>query len=393
LKREGAQGRAYEIREAQGLMQTLREFERQLGKRAVALYTLVGPERFRVVLITADARIAAESPIGSAELNKRILAFRQVLEDPRVDPRPLAKELYGIILAPIAPALEEAKATTLMWSLDGALRYVAIPALHDGERYLAEKYESVVFTPASQNNLRDEPTPQWHGVGFGVSRAVAEFSPLPAVLDEMRGIFRQPGSADAPLEGRVLLDEQFTQAAFRTALREGLPVVHIATHFKFQPGNETDSFLLLGDGSRMTLAQLRDASSAFAGVELLALSACNTAIGGGDASGAEVEGFAVLAQRQGARAVLASLWAVADAGTRIFMEEFYRGRVFGDLSKAEALRRAQLALLRGTAYVAPAGADRGLEFPSGNRVFVAPTEAPYAHPYYWAPFMLIGNWK
>ena len=99
------------------------------------------------------------------------------------------------------------------------------------------------------------------------------------------------------------LDEQFTQETMLTQLRQRPKVVHIASHFQFSPGNETNSALLLGDGTFLSLAQIKSLPNIFGGVDLLTLSACNTATGGSGANGKEVEGFGVLAQRQGAKAV------------------------------------------------------------------------------------------
>jgi CHAT domain-containing protein len=181
-------------------------------------------------------------------------------------------------------------------------------------------------------------------------------------------------------------------------LRRRHKVVHIASHFMFAPGDETNSALLLGDGQFLSLAQIKSLPNVFGGVDLLTLSACNTATGGA-ANGKEVEGFAVLAQRQGAKAVVASLWPVADRSTTLLMEEFYRLReAQAGTPKAEALRRAQLELLRGGA-AAGAQANRGLalreqgQSPSGGRPFTPDPKAPFAHPFFWAPFILIGNWK
>jgi CHAT domain-containing protein/Tfp pilus assembly protein PilF len=381
--------RLQDLTEAQGLMEDLRELE----DGTVALYTVTAEDRFHVILITPDARVAGTSEIRVADLNRRVLAFRQALDDPRVDPRPLAQELYRILLEPVAPALEAARARTLLWSLDGTLRYIPVAALHDGTQYLVERYRSVVFTPASHSRLKDVPLERWRGIGVGVSRATGDFAALPAVTQELRTIFRGTGgSRQGLIEGRVLLDEAFTADAFRAGLRERRPVVHVASHFRFQPGDETDSFLLLGDGSRLTLDELRTAPNIFGGVELLVLSACNTAVGDSGATGAEVEGFAVLAQRQGAKAVMASLWPVADASTRLFMEAFYRARLRRGTTKAEALRQAQLALLRGAAGPA-APRDRGLKGTDGGATTgTSPvTGSSYSHPYYWAPFILLGN--
>src|SRR5262249_44827263 len=130
------------------------------------------------------------------------------------------------------------------------------------------------------------------------------------------------------------------------------PIIHISSHFSLNPGNENDSFLLLGGGEdrKLTLAAIRSASSQFSSVELLTLSACNTGMASASRSnGVEVEGLGALAQIAGARSVLASLWSVADSSTRDLMVEFYR-QLESDSSptKAEALRTAQLTLLYGS---------------------------------------------
>jgi CHAT domain-containing protein len=203
------------------------------------------------------------------------------------------------------------------------------------------------------------------------------------------------------LPGVVELDEQFTQETMLTQLRQRPKVVHIASHFQFSPGNETNSALLLGDGTFLSLAQIKSLPNIFGGVELLTLSACNTATGGSGANGKEVEGFGVLAQRQGAKAVVASLWPVADRSTKLLMQEFYRSReARNGESKIAALREAQLKLLRGELAVDSAqSTSREIvhEEPEPGAVkrplFKPDPKAPFAHPYYWAPFILIGNWK
>lgn len=375
--RQGSE-KVFQLREAQGLMQDLKE----LGAGSVALYTIVGEDKYRVILTTAGTQVAREYSIKATDLFNKVLAFREALQDPTQDPKPLAAELYKILVGPIAHDLAEARAETLMWSLDGVLRYVPVAALHDGERYMVERYRNVVYTPASQARLKEIPARTWKGLGLGVSKAQTGFKPLPAVPGELRGIIREEAAAadearaEGVLPGSVMLDEAFTEDAMKRALRQKYSLVHIASHFQILPGNETSSFLLLGDGTHLTLAQIKSAVNLFGGVEMLTLSACDTATGGTTESGKEVEGFAVLAQRQGAKAVIATLWAVADESTRLLMQKFYRLREAGEGTlKAEALRQAQLALLRGD------GKQPGAR------------TAPYAHPYFWAPFILIGNWK
>jgi CHAT domain-containing protein len=267
---------------------------------------------------------------------------------------------------------------------------------------MVERFRNTVFTPASNSRLKDQPSAKWSGLGLGVSKAQTGFSALPGVPDELRSIISE-GEATADggaLAGKVFLDDAFTEENFRAALRQRFPVVHIASHFAVQPGNETDSFLLLGDGSHLPLSKIKSAVNMFGGVELLTLSACDTATGGTGADGKEVESFAVLAQRQGAKAVMASLWPVADASTKQLMQSFYRIRnAQSGMLKAEALRRAQVSLLRGEAGELVGGIERrGLlnNAPQrGNEGGTASgvVKTNFEHPFFWAPFILIGNWR
>lgn len=150
----------------------------------------------------------------------------------------------------------------------------------------------------------------------------------------------------------------------------------------------------------MTLAEMKVVPNLFNGVELLTLSACNTAAQLPGANGREIDGFAELAQRKGAGAVMATLWPVADQSTPWLMSEFYRARgVVSNATKAEALRRAQLALLSGTARLGSNSATTmrakiiGAKATVVGPRFITDPSKPYAHPYYWAPFILIGNWR
>ena len=380
------------VREAEGLMETLRD----LGPGTVAVYTIMGEQGYRSILITPDVQKGYAHAIPAAELNKKILAFREVVRNPAFDPRPLARELYDILVKPMAKDLEGAQAQTVMWSLDGALRYLPVAALYDGEKYLVERFRNVVFTPASQSRLKDPVSRDWRGLGLGVSLAHQGFQALPNVPTELHAII-QFGSqaAQGVLPGTVKLDADFTKEGFRAELRKRYSIIHLASHFNFAPGTDRNSYLLLGDGGKLTLEEFRGFPQMLQGVELLTLSACDTAVGGEDADGKEVEGFAVLAQRQGAKAVIATLWAVADESTALLMKEFYRLRMSDTtMTKAEALRQAQLALLTGKIR-GDATADRGPRTNQNDKApkFVSDPQRPYAHPFFWAPFLLMGNWK
>ena len=382
-----------DLRETQGIMEDLRD----LPTGTVAVYTWVGDDKFRAILRTPDAQKAYEYPIKAADLNRKIDEFREVVQDPTLDPRPLARELYNILIAGMADDLRQAGAQTLMWSLDGTLRYVPLAALFDGKQYLIEQYRLSVMTLASNARLKDRPDQKWRAAGFGVTRGSEGTSALPSVSGELTGIISTRPGDGGVLSGEIKLDDQFTQESMRQTLLKRYPVVHIASHFHFQPGNDTDSFLLLGSGAHLTLAELKTSANLFGGVQLLTLSACNTGVG----DGAEVEGFGTLAQRQGAKAVVASLWPVADASTSLLMQAFYRIRESSPgMTKLEALRESQLRLLhgdvqlkaaaesnRGVASKRKSSATGGPEAPS----FPFSANAPHAHPYYWAPFFLMGN--
>jgi CHAT domain-containing protein len=118
------------------------------------------------------------------------------------------------------------------------------------------------------------------------------------------------------------------------------------------------------------------------------------------ANGKEMEGLAFVAQDLGAKAVVASLWPVADVGTEVLMREFYRlKRANPQWAKAEALRQAQIAMLKGqdTNHKQASGERRGIkianEIEGGMKGYQRDAKARFGHPHYWAPFILIGNWK
>jgi CHAT domain-containing protein/Tfp pilus assembly protein PilF len=366
-----AAGKVDELRESEGLMQDVRD----LGTGVVAVCALVSETTLHIILITPDIVVAREYAIRRADLEKKIAKFRASLQDPQTDPRPQAHDLYNTLVGPIANDLNDAHAQIVMWSLDGALRYLPIAALNDGREYLIERYSNVEFTLASRTRLAQTPSSDWKVLGVGVSKAEPGFAALPSVPLELHDIVRtgNDSSVSGVLPGKVLLDGDFTEANLKESLRTNYSVVHIASHFDLQPENSDKSFLLLGDGTRLTLTQLSLIPNLFANVDLVTLSACNTAVGLNKASGNEWESLGMISQRKGAKAIIATLWPVADESTTFLMQQFYRlHATHPGISKADALRKAQLTLLEGSGDPVP---DR------------------FAHPYFWAPFVLIGNWK
>ena len=414
---------------------------RELGGKTVAVYTLVQYDKFYALIITPDDLMAVSAPIKADSLNNKARQLWALLQSDEYDPRVLSKEIYDLVFKPIRDKLVKEKklekvlpkGATIMWSLDGNLRYLPMAALYDGEKYLVERYNNVVFTRVETGRWTRAVSPRWTGVGFGTSRGGAiqhlkkdySFDELPNVTEELNAIFRTKDSGGGVFEGDVYPNQKFTLEAMTAALRQHRPLVHIASHFQFAPGNEARSFLLLGDGTVLPLNEMKQRADLFQGVELLTLSACETAAQWSNSDGREVDGFAELAQRLGAEAVLATLWRVRDDSSYRLMRDFYQRKqdVTGQ-TKAESLRQAQLTLLRGTAQAprsTPSGnasANRGRgnsaaikilpagkELPSVIEDGVVYVEAkyakpynprtapPYGHPYFWSPFIIFGNWK
>ena len=371
----------------------------------VALYTIVSGDRYRVIVVTPEATVAREFAIFEKDLNRKISAFQQSLRDPAKDPKPLAEELYKILIGPIRTDLDQAKAQTLVWSLDGPLRYIPMSALFDGRQYLVEKYNLVAITPASISRLGENPNLEdVNAVAMGISRKYQDdLVPLPTVVSELDNIVRDPRveGANGVLPGSILLNDQFTEKAMENKLDGQHSVVHIASHFVLKPGDDTQSYLLLAgkdsdsNGYHLTLADFRDNQNlALRHTDLLTLSACETGVGGNTGNGREVDGLATMAQLKGAKAVISSLWEVDDASTGALMADFYKrwAEGSGKVTKVEALRVAQLDLLKGKAV--PQSGTNGRGF---SAVASDPSKqlspAGYSHPYYWAPFVLTGNWR
>lgn len=368
----------------------LRDDLRRLGDGAVAIYALAADEGCWMLVVTPAAREVAMSTVGARELDVKVRAFRELLQRPERGPQKSAEEMYRILVAPLEPFLRRARARVLLWSLDRALRYLPVAALHDGRRYLVERFCNVVYTPA----VRGVPTDQPSGprvMGLGVTRAHEGLPALSGVVEELENVVRVEGDAASRgvLPGEIRMDGSFTREILLQATREGFSLLHVASHFQFGPAEEDGSFLLLGDGNHLTLGELKGLTGVFNGIDLLVLSACNTAMGGKGAYGEEIEGFGALARQLGAKSVLASLWPVDDTSTAFLMKEFYRIWAQSPArGKAEALRQAQLALLRGQA-------DPPTARPWGPSRAAAPPDealaASFTHPFFWSPFVLMGN--
>jgi CHAT domain-containing protein len=419
--------RVKNILEERNLQSILSKLKKDHATEAVAVYTVIGTDETRdaagqvkdksrakfgwAILVTSTDRKAY--PIDVRGLEETVRRFRQALADERFDPKADAQKIYNAIFRQSSERLKSTlekdmnaalaanENKTVMWSLDGVLRYVPTAALHDGKDYLVAKYRNVVFTPQSLRQLQATNDPEWKVLGLGVSEPRPGFDALEGAKEELAFIVR-PGM----FTGEILLNEKFKkEETLRVWRDKQFSVIHIASHFKFHPTKPEDSFLLLGDGE-LKIGDIVNEDNLFDGVDLLALSACDTAM---SANGKESESFAYVAQDLGAKTVLASLWPVSDVGTPELMTRFYTLRASNPgMTKGEAFHRAQLSLVQGekilgrsvtkTAVPPTSGqgsrAEKFSAAPGANLpLFIKDPKRPFAHPFYWAPFVLIGNWR
>ena len=349
-------------------------------------------EHLELVLVTANAEpIRVLIP---ATTRWQVMQLADALQSEITNPRKrnsisyldAAQKLYQWLIVPIASELTALNIDNLIVIPASGLRSVPFAALHDNKQFLVEKYSLSIIPSLSLTDMRYDNIADDEILAMGAS-VFEDKPPLPAVPVELESIA-------PPSEGKLFLNQDFTLANLRTQ-RENRPfgIIHLATHSEFQPGEPKNSYIQLWD-TKLRIDQMQQLRWNEPPVNLLVLSACSTALGDAEAE----LGFAGLAVASGARSALASLWEVSDEGTLGLMTEFYRqlraSRREGNLTiKAEALRRAQLEMLRGRVRIQ----DGMLRAEGSNNVVTLPREIAIrgdrvlSHPYYWAAFTMIGN--
>ncbi|MGC1463221.1 MAG: CHAT domain-containing tetratricopeptide repeat protein [Terracidiphilus sp.] len=386
----------------------------KLGPHVLGIRILLGEVRVYAIVVTATTRKKFELKATPAELRSKVFEVLETMAARNADPKSGLAQLYAMVVAPVEGELKKLEAQpgtqgdvpTLLWSLDDALRYLPMAALYDGRQYMLERFKNVLFTPESYGHMTDTPLAKGSApsvLAMGLSKSYGGLPPLPGVLPELDSVVHDPAVPEShgPMEGKLLPDEQFTLAALKAELGEGkgFPVVHIASHFVVETGSGDEPFLMLGGetsgdakGYEWSLSEMEHSAVAFHGTRLLTLSACSTAKDYKTRDGTEMDSLGMIAQQKDAEAVLATLWDVNDASTSRLMSDFYSRWLKDPASgKAEALRQAQLALLRGPAASPKGRSQRGFETVGGPST-MAP-QAGYSHPFYWAPFVLIGNYQ
>ncbi|MDZ8221787.1 CHAT domain-containing protein [Nostoc sp. ChiVER01] len=298
------------------------------------------------------------------EVENTLEALRQKLEQRYTfrDREDLSQEVYNWIIKPAIAGLEQSNVKNLVFVMDGSLQNIPMAALYDGKQYLIEKY-SVALSPGLQLLAPKQKQRRLEALIAGLTESRLGFSSLSNVGTELQQI-------ESIIPSKQLINQAFTSINIEQLVSTiSFPVVHLATHGKFSSKLEDTYILAWND--KIKIKQLREilqtreqvvgrSNRVPPPIELLVLSACETATGDKRAA----LGLAGVAVRSGARSTLASLWQVDDKSTSVLMSEFYRQLTQNtNLSKAEALRRAQEFLLK----------DK-------------------EHPFYWAPYVLVGNW-
>ena len=315
-----------------------------------------------------EIRGARGNPQAAAEIEQLKLSQEESLQQ---DILPLASELYSWLVEPAEADLKQSNVKTLVFVLDGSLRNIPMALLYDQkeDKYLIQKEYNIALSSGLQltspQPLQRQPIKV---LAAGVTSDFPDyrFPAIPKVEEELNTIKSIFGQSE------ILLNNEFTEASLERKLQESdFPVVHLATHGQF--GSTADqTFILSGanEGDRLINVNqfdnlLRSGSIRRSQpIELLVLSACNTAEGDNEA----ILGLAGVAVRAGARSTLATLWSADDEATANLMGKFYTNlSQDANISKARALRKAQLDLL-------------------------AESDSQYRHPFYWAPFVLVGNW-
>ncbi|MEO1144066.1 MAG: tetratricopeptide repeat protein [Cyanobacteria bacterium J06638_22] len=389
LIRESTQGQNLELDSYAQLQDELRA----MPQRTVVLYPLILDDRLELVLVFPDAPpLRFPVAVTGAELNTTIIEFGQALTRPGSDIEPLAQQLYTWLIEPMEATLEQQRIEAIIYSPDGALRYIPLAALHDGENYLIQRFSLSHITADSLTDLTDAPRENQRllaaacaecAFSFTVADSPYRFSDLPYTETEVTNLAAQfPNTS-------ILLNQAFTLNDLQNRLGS-YGIIHLATHAAFVTNAPQESFIVLGSGERISLQDIRRRWN-LSHVGLVVLSACETAVGSTElGNGIEFLGLGYQLQSSGAQSVIASLWQINDGGTQVLMDAFYTALNNG-YSKSAALQRAQIALITSNEVVL--AGERGADYEITDLRTGQPLSqsGDLAHPYYWAPFVLIGN--
>ncbi|MGB0562548.1 MAG: CHAT domain-containing protein [Spirulinaceae cyanobacterium] len=364
---------------------TLSNVRQQTGQKAAVLWVMSQPDKLNLALSTEQTyAYSAELPDVKAEqITAQLRRLQRAILIPNRSQRYLnpASQLYDWMIRPVQDVLKAEGIETLLICPGTGLRSLPWSALYDSEaeQFLVEQYSFSVIPAFNLTNIAYSNLQDAQVLAMGASQFTDQPA-LPGVEAELQFI---------PLDrwqDKAFLNEEFTPETLKAAQEDcGCEIVHLATHAEFEPGAPSDSYIQFYDRP-LPLDQVDDFNWHDPLVELLVLSACETAIGD---QGAEL-GFAGLAIQSGVKSALASLWYVSDTGTMGLMSEFYRAIAQAPI-KAEALRQAQLAMLRGDIFITEGQLHTSTEILTLPASLADAPPIDLTHPYHWAAYSLIGS--
>jgi CHAT domain-containing protein len=295
-----------------------------------------------------------------------------------------ARQLYGLLIAPIAEELQRQKITTVLIAADRGLQGVPFAALHDGQQFFGDRFAFSLTPALSLTDLKLQDDSVKRLLTLGASQFSDGLAPLPLVPQEVEKI-------SALKTSDAMLNHAFTPKSLLGAASDPrYGWIHVATHAEFLPGGPAQSRLFTGtEPLRLSaFAELRKTRHDKP-IDLFTLSACRTALGDADSE----LGFAGLAIQAGARSAIGTLWYVDDVATSAYFIQVYRYLNQG-LPKAEALQATRRDFSRGKVQLV------------GNKILAADGEllldnlsgaqqrrvaSGLANPYFWAGIEMVGS--
>ncbi len=330
-----------------------------VSSTTAVLYPIVFADRTEMLLGLPTGLKQVTIPVTQRDLVKEIRTLRRLLERRTTrEYLPHAQQLYTWLIQPLESDLLAQHIDTLVLVPDASLRTIPLAALHDGRQFLIRKYAIATTPGLSLTDSRPIDRTHIRLLAGGLTQGVRGFPPLPDVATELKAIRTLYG-------GTQLVDQEFLVPRLEEGLKDqAYTVVHLASHGKFE-GDVKDTYLVTYE-DRLNMDRLAQ----FVGrlrfrqepLELLTLSACETAAGNDSAA----LGLAGVAIKAGAKSALATLWYINDQASSQLVTEFYAQLHDPAASKAVALQRAQWKLLE---------------------------DPVYEHPAYWSPFLLLNNWQ
>ncbi|TYQ26984.1 CHAT domain-containing protein [Pseudanabaena sp. UWO311] len=360
----------------------LSDVSKRSGSPSVLIYPIMLNDRIEILVIPPKelgkpfhryTNYASEEEIITV-----LTDYRASLRDTSsLDYLEQARKLYDWVMRPIDTQLQTLKIETVVFVMDSGLRVIPPASLHDGKQFLVERYASANIPSLRVTRLEERDRKNTRVLAMGLTEAREGLSALPAVEVEIRTI------ANQVLAGTTFLDRDFTVnnlQAQRGKAKYG--ILHLGTHGKFLQDRSNESFIQFWD-SRLRSNQIPSLRFDQPVIDMLTLSACETAVGNN-------LGISGLAVESGARSILASLWTVSDSGTAPLMISFYKA--FPDaLSKATALRKAQLDLINGKVKIVN-NQIVGVEGLAAIALPKGTGNVDISHPFFWSSFILVGNW-